>query len=173
MLAGMTGKVGDATRGAISTYAAFWALAFRWGLCLAGTAFLVVGVAMGASTLLFVRTSVAATGTVVSNVRIEQRSSEDQQVTTTFAPEFTFTSTDGKTYTVTSGNSSNPPEFAEGQAVRVLYNPMNPGSARIDSFWQMWGMATMFGGCGTVLAAIGYTWMYFVVRRNREILSIR
>lgn len=144
----------------------------RWSLCGVGTVFLLVAVALAGNMLLFLRISIAETGTVVSNVRVEQRDS-DGQATIAFKPEFTFTGADGKTYTVTSATGSNPPEFAEGQTVRVLYNPMNPGTAKIDSFTQLWFMPILFGAFGVVLSAIGYTWMYFTVKRQREVLSTR
>jgi Protein of unknown function (DUF3592) len=169
MIRGLSAEVWEFAR----SRAALWVLMFRWILCIAGTVFVVVAVVLAGNTLLFLRTSVVATGTVLSNVRVEQRSSEDGQVTTTFSPEFTFADADGKSYTVLSANSSSPPEFAEGQTVRVLYNPVNPGSARIDSFTQLWVAPIIFGAFGVVVSAIGYTWMYFVMKRSREVLSIR
>jgi hypothetical protein len=157
----------------VSTYRSFWKRAARWMLCALGTGFLVVAVALAGNTLLFLSITIPATGTVVSNVRVENRDANSGQTTIEFAPEFTVAGADGKTYTVTSATSSNPPEFAEGQAVRVLYNPMNPGTARIDSFLQLWFLPILFGAVGVVFATIGYTWMYFVVKRQREMLSIR
>ena len=172
MLADKMDELGAEIREAVSSRPAWWGLLSRWALCILGTGFLVASIALTGNTLLFLRTSVTATGTVVSNVRVEQRDS-DGQVSINFAPEFTFAGADGKAYTVTSATSSNPPEFAEGQAVRVLYDPMNPGTARIDSFLQLWFMPILFGAFGAVFGGIGYTWMYFVVKRQREILSIR
>jgi hypothetical protein len=171
-MAGMWRTLVTKTREAAASQKAIWEFLFRWFLCVMGTVWLVAAVALGGRTLLFLRTSVAAKGAVVSNVRVEQRS-DDGRVATTFAPEFTFIGADGKSYTVMSASSSNPPEFAEGQAVRVLYNPVNPGSARIDSFRQLWLLPILFGAFGVVASAIGCTWMYFVVKRNREVLSIR
>lgn len=172
MLAGMMDELGAEVRETVSNRLPWWGLLSRWALCILGTGSLVAAVATAGNTLLFLRVSVAETGTVVSNVRVDQRDS-DGHITTNFTPEFTFTGADGKTYTVTSATSSNPPEFAEGQTVRVLYNPMNPGTARIDSFEQLWFAPILAGTFGIVLASVGYTWMYFRVKRNREILSIR
>ena len=147
-------------------------LILRWALCIAGLAFLLVAVIAGVRTIAFLHSSVAEPGTVISNVRVETRLADGGEATTSFAPEFTFTGVDGKTYTTTSSTSSNPPAFAEGQAVRVLYDPRNPGSARIDTFWEIWGLTVGFGIAGLISFALGGVWMAWKVRRDQQMLSI-
>lgn len=171
-MAGTMRPLAAKTRETLESQKAIWGFLFRWSLCVMGTLWLVAALAMAVHTLRFLRTSVAATGTVVSNIRIEQRDS-DGQVTTNFAPEFTFSSADSRSYTVTSATSSNPPEFAEGQQVRVLYSPANPGNARIDSFRQLWFLPIVLAAFGFFASAIGFIWTFVVVKRNRAVLSIR
>lgn len=170
-MAGIVRALAAKTKETLESQKAIWEFLFRWFLCVMGTVWLVAAAAMAVHTLRFLRTSVETRGTVIGNVRIEQRDS-DGQVTTNFAPEFSFAGADGKSYTVTSATSSNPPEFAEGQEVRVLYNPRIPGEARIDSFRQLWFLPILFGAFGIVASAIGYIWTFVVVKRNREVLSI-
>lgn len=147
-------------------------LILRWALRIVGPVFLLVAVVAGGRTAAFLRSSVAETGTVVSNVRVDTRPADGGDATTSFAPEFTFTGVDGKSYTVTSSTSSDPPAFAEGQTVRVLYDPRDPGSARIDTFGQIWGLAVGFGIAGLACFALGGVWMVWKVRRDQKMLSI-
>lgn len=140
---------------------------------LTGIVILVVAAALTVRTLLFLHTSVATKGTVISNVLVAQSRDDGEQVTTNFAPKFSFIAADGKTYTVVSVNASSPPEFAEGEQVRVLYNPLNPNSARIDSFWQLWFAPILFGALGVVASAVGYMWIQLLARRDRELMLIR
>jgi len=44
----------------------------------------------------------------------------------------------GQTFTFESGNASDPPAYDVGEEVRVLYDPANPETAQIDSFFERW-----------------------------------
>jgi hypothetical protein len=44
----------------------------------------------------------------------------------------------GQTFTFESGNASDPPAYDVGEKVRVLYDPANPETAQIDSFFERW-----------------------------------
>jgi hypothetical protein len=87
-------------------------------------------------------------------VRLEQSTDRDRYGYT-YAPVFSFTTGDGRTYTVTSDVSSNPPGFSVGEAVRVRYDPVNPQDARIHSFFQTWGAAIISGAVGVAFLGIG------------------
>jgi hypothetical protein len=76
-------------------------------------------------------------------VRLERSKTRDQYGYT-YAPVFTFTSADGKGYTVTSDAGSSPPGFTEGQSVRVRYESESPENARIHTLFRpgelrLWG----------------------------------
>src|SRR5690242_5636521 len=86
-----------------------------WLIC--GIGALITGCGFGVYRSLWLSRSFSAIGTIdsVSEVVDQQNSGID------YAPKFTFSATDGKVYTVTSGVASNPPDFEVGEHVRVRY----------------------------------------------------
>jgi hypothetical protein len=129
-------------------------------------------------TLRFLGRSVNAEGTITALVQIT-RSNDDQDggnARITYAPQFSFTDAKGETVTVTSNISSSPPAFDVGDSVGVLYLPDDPEQARIDSFWQLWGVALITGGIGTMflgfVLAMALT-QRALVRRSAQSLSAR
>ena len=99
----------------------------------------------------FLRGSVEVSGEVI---RLE-RSKDRGQYAYTYAPVFSFTTSDGETYTVISGISSSPPSFSVGEPVRVRYTPANPADARIHSFFQTWGKTVISGAIGVAFVVVG------------------
>jgi len=93
-------------------------------------------------------------------VRME-RSKDRDRYGFTYAPVFEFTVADGKGYTVTSDAGSSSPGFAEGESVKMRYEPENPENARIHTLFQTWG-ATLMGAFGGVFCLI---WGWLVLRR--------
>lgn len=81
---------------------------------------------------------------------------DKQKDTVNYAPTFTFKAIDGRDYSVTSDVASNPPSFEVGEEVRIVYIKSNPGSAKIDSFWQLWLVETVLGFLGIFFAGAGY-----------------
>jgi hypothetical protein len=73
---------------------------------------------------------------------------------TTYAPVFSFKAADGKTYSITSSASNNPPAFNVNDDVTVLYDPSNPSGARIDSTFQLWGAPMILGSVGAFMVAM-------------------
>jgi hypothetical protein len=92
----------------------------------------------------FIRRSSEVDGEVI---RLEQSKSRDRYGYT-YAPVFSFTSIDGLTHTVTSDVGSSPAGFDVGDSVRVRYDPANPQTARIHSFFQTWGGPVLSGLVG-------------------------
>jgi hypothetical protein len=111
---------------------------------------LVVALGFGVNTALFVSHSVVATGTVTA--LLEHNGDNG----TTFAPQYTFTAQDGRTYDGLSNSSSNPPAYSVGQTIRVRYNPSHPGSNRIDSFGGLWGFPAIFALVAVAFAALAF-----------------
>lgn len=60
----------------------------------------------------------------------------------------------GRSYTFTPSNSSNPPAYAVGERVALLYDPSDPGRARVDSWWELWLMPLALGGAAAVVAVV-------------------
>jgi hypothetical protein len=141
--------------------------------------FVIVGMVMLAtagfltfSTLRFLDRSVHVQGTITALVPITH--SNDNQnsgnAQTTYAPQFSFTTTGGEAVTVTSHNSSNPAAFDVGESVSVLYDPGDAEQARIDSFWQLWAASIILGGIGTVFLGIVFAVALSLRARSRGLL---
>ncbi|GAB3279237.1 DUF3592 domain-containing protein [Parahaliea aestuarii] len=109
----------------------------------------------------FIANAASAEGTVIELVR--SRSSDS----TTYRPVVTFTSADGREIEFTSTSGSNPPAFHRGERVTVLYRPEAPETARIGSFFSLWGLELIFGGIGSLFVLIGGGALAFQVYRKR------
>jgi hypothetical protein len=141
--------------------------AVRIALLIQAPIWLVVALVMAVHTKIFLSHSLKAAGVIVENVRIQNGSGQaggDAQ--TTFAPVFRFTAHDGQSYMVTSGTSTNPPSFAVGQQVTVLYLDGDPGGAKIDSIGQLWGFSIAFGIGSVATGAIGAVMLRYERRRR-------
>jgi hypothetical protein len=61
----------------------------------------------------------------------------------TYRPVFQFRTYDGRDVRVESSVGSNPPSARPGQQVNVLYDPMRPEHARLDTFTQRGGLVVL------------------------------
>jgi hypothetical protein len=71
-----------------------------------------------------------------------------------YAPVFCFQTANGESITVTSDISSSPPDFTEGESVRVRYDPSNPSDAKIHSFVQTWGDCVIPAAVGIIFLSV-------------------
>ena len=69
-------------------------------------------------------------------VRLEESNSSEGGCCV-YSPVIEFTA-GGQTYSFESGNASDPPAYEVGQEVPVLYDPGNPETAQINSFFERW-----------------------------------
>ena len=121
-----------------------------------GVVFLAAALVQAASSCLLLLNGTSTKGHVIGLVRQEgSAGDEGQETVVVFAPVFVFAAENGKEFTVRSKAGSNPPAYAVGQEVRVLYRKGDPGSARIATFGQLWGVACGFSAAGVVLSAVG------------------
>jgi len=118
------------------------------------------------STSGFLATAQTAQGTVIELVRSQSNDS------TTYRPVVRFVTAEGRSIEFVSSSGSNPPSYARGETVPVLYAPQTPEDAKINGYFALWGGATILGGLGAVFFAIGSA--FFLVsgqlRRKREYL---
>ncbi|QND54659.1 DUF3592 domain-containing protein (plasmid) [Phyllobacterium sp. 628] len=70
-----------------------------------------------------------------------------------YKPVVEFNTPAGERIEFQSSVGSNPPAFETNEVVQVLYEPANPRSAEINSFWSLWlgpvittGLFLVFGG---------------------------
>lgn len=100
-----------------------------------------------------------AEGTVV------QLLEEDASFTSDFTPIVEF-QVDGQTYEVQSQNTyswwNRYLRFPVGGQVEILYNPANPETAEINSWWDIWN-ETIILAIFTAIVAIGVN-MYLIYR---------
>jgi Protein of unknown function (DUF3592) len=114
-----------------------------------GGVFFVVGVVILVDTARFVSEADRATGTVIDLSR-----SVDEEGSVTFSPVVRFTTAQGRTIEfVSSSSSSSPPQ--QGDDVEVLYDPDDPGDARLAGFFDLWFLPVAFTVLGAAACAIG------------------
>lgn len=119
------------------------------GFALAGVAMLLGSLWMYSNTRRFLAVAESTTGEVTSLVRRQTREG------VTFAPTVRFRTLRGKVFEFVSATSSNPPGYAVGDAVGVLYNPVRPGEATIRGFFPLWGGTVILGGIAVPFTATG------------------
>lgn len=122
---------------------------FQWVTIAVGTAMLAGALALAQNTHRFLARAAHAPGVVQE--LIPHYSSDS----TTYAPRVSFRIPDGQQIDFVSSTSSNPPGYAAGETVDVLYLPEHPQKARLNGYFSLWGGATIVGGIGAVFFAIG------------------
>lgn len=127
----------------------------RWGrflLVLGLLAVLLAGV-IAVKRLAFLAHARSAPGSVVEMVRMSSGRGS-QQGSDAYAPRVRFV-VDAVEREFVSPFGSYPPAFAVGDAVRVLYDPADPGRVEVDRPGQLWGPVLVSGGLGLLLGALG------------------
>jgi hypothetical protein len=128
-----------------------------------GLGMLAVSVFIFSNTSSFIGRAVEADGEVIDLDRSRSSSSSS----TTYRPVVAFTTATGKRVEFTSSVGSSPPSHRVGERVKVLYQPADPQSARLKSFFHLWFGFLIVFALGLVFAAIGLT-MIFVRARGRK-----
>lgn len=103
------------------------------------------------STREFLGNAVSADGVVID---LEERWDSDDS-SYTYYPRVRFETETGQPYEFTGDVGSSPASFDVGEGVRVLFDPADPSSARIDSFMQLWFVSVILGGMGLVFSIVG------------------
>jgi len=135
---------------------------------LAGMFLIWMGLGEWQETRRFIARSVPASGRVVElKLRDSIGNSLRHADTSTYFPVFVFKDASGAQYHVTGRTGSNPASYDIGEEVPVLYPPKSPHEARIDSFTDLWGMATLFGGIGVPQMLLGSVVLARGVNRMR------
>jgi hypothetical protein len=93
---------------------------------------------------------VSADGRVID--LIAERGSDGD---TMYYPRVRFMTAAGEPVEFTGSVGSSPAAFDVGEAVVVLYDPADPGGARIDSFFQLWFGPLILGFLGLIFATVG------------------
>ena len=67
-------------------------------------------------------------------------------------PTFQFTTRDGRVMTFTSSAGSTAQPYADGEQVRIAYDPQQPEGARLLSFLTLWIAPTLLCAAGLLLS---------------------
>ena len=136
-----------------------------------GIGMLVASFLVFSNTSSFISRAVEADGKVIDLERSRSSTSSSSRsrssTSTTYRPVVEFTSATGKRIEFVSSVGSSPPSHRVGEAVKVLYNPTDPQSARIKSFFQLWFGFLIVFALGSVFASIGLG-MIFARRRGQK-----
>ena len=110
----------------------------------------------------FLRNAISTQGVVV-----DQKPSSGNDGTT-YATEFEFQDGTGSTHRSVTSWSSNPPAYAVGSQVEVLYVARNPSDARLRSFTSLWLGAMICGILAVVplFFSLVFIWLVpFTIKR--------
>jgi len=121
----------------------------KWVFTLVGLGMLVGAALLYLNTRSFLARASVAPGVVIDLVA--SRSSDS----ITYRPVVRFSTAVGERVEFASGTSSNPPSYAKGEAVEVLYSPNQPRDAKINGVFSLWGGSLILGGMGGVFLLIG------------------
>lgn len=122
---------------------------------LVGVAAIVAGGFTVRKTQRFLARAKAARGTVMHLVMRSSTDTEDGTISYAYYPIIRFTAKTGEEIEFEAGTGSNPPMYAMGQPVEILYDPQNPSRAKICSFLDLWMAPMLFFGIGGVFAIAG------------------
>jgi hypothetical protein len=125
-----------------------------------GLVFAVVGLGLLAGSWLTYRTERSRLKNWIRTVGVvtgleAKRSKVEDGSRVTYAPNVEFVLPSGEVHHFIGSVSSNPPSYAEGENVRVLYNSQRPSEADIDSFMTHWFAPLCFLGMGIVFLLVG------------------
>ncbi len=89
-----------------------------------------------------------------------------------YSPELRFPTPDGGAVSFVAGTAANPPAYALGEKVTVLYDPAKPEQAVIDSFMARWFMPLLFAGFGLIWLVIGVAPLILRGLRRRKLVRL-
>lgn len=104
----------------------------------------------------FVQQSVSQQGSVID---LERSKSDDSYV---YHPVVSFVTPDDQTIEFRSSVGSNPPSYQVGETVEVIYLPMEPHKAKINSFFSLWFVEMILAILGLVFFLIGFLPLLFM-----------
>jgi hypothetical protein len=77
-----------------------------------------------------------------------------------YCPLVEFTTQAGQQITYDTGICSDPPDYKQGQQVKVYYDPQKPQDAQLPGLWGQYGAVIILFLIGVPFSLIG-VWMFF------------
>ncbi|MFC4256609.1 DUF3592 domain-containing protein [Altererythrobacter xixiisoli] len=91
----------------------------------------------------------------------------------TYSALIRFSDQHGRAQEFSETLRTNPPRFAVGDRVSVIYDPARPSRAAVDDFWGRKGLAVIFLGLGAIFASIGAVFLSGDIRRSRMVARLQ
>ncbi|MDX2229202.1 MAG: DUF3592 domain-containing protein [Leptolyngbyaceae cyanobacterium bins.349] len=126
-----------------------------------GVLAMIAGSVTARKTKRFLARASTARGTVVHLVMRSSTDSADGTVSYAYHPIIKFTAQTGEDIEFESSSGSNPPMYALGQPVEILYDPQDPYRAKIHSFFDLWLATAIMLGIGGIFAIVGFGLVLF------------
>jgi len=86
-----------------------------------------------------------------------------------YYPVVRFRGASGEEVTFRSRVGKRPPGYSQGDPVVVLYDPLDPSEAKVESFFELWFGALILGILGSLFGGIGggyWGWKLLLRRRD-------
>ena len=132
-----------------------------WAFLIQCAAWIALSLGFTIRSAIFEHRSLLTSGTITEFVRMPVGDSY-----VALCPRFRFLTGDGTPHLHTSNACSSLPGFEVGQVVPVRYVEGDPGSARIATFWQTWGLAAGFGIAAVVVCGVGFFGLMYARKRS-------
>lgn len=100
-------------------------------------------------------------------VRMEESSSADSGCCV-YSPVVEF-DVNGQAYSFEGDNASDPPAYKVGEVVDVRYDPLDPNTAQIDSFFERWAFPILIIPAMTIATLAVNFFMLRAFRRNQSV----
>jgi hypothetical protein len=111
----------------------------------------------------FLETAIISQGTVIG---FEKYRSSDHSVL--FRPIVKFIDEKGQNVEFVSNSANSRPQYQVGEKVEVIYNSIASNEAKINSFFEIWGVATITGIGGVGLFIFGWS-NYVFDKKKRDL----
>jgi len=130
-----------------------------------GIILLAVAIASYINTHSFLSSGGKAEGTVIRLEKVGGRGG--------YRPVVVFSTASGRRVEFASSVSTTPPSYTRGESVTVVYDPEDPATARIGSFFQIWWLTGLFIFLALDFLVMGSIFYYLAVRRSRHAVWLR
>ncbi|KLN62063.1 hypothetical protein WH96_00520 [Kiloniella spongiae] len=120
------------------------------------------------TTLEFVNNARSTQGTVTDLIQSRSSSSSSTRNSYVYRPKVTFRTETGEDITFQSSTGSNPPAYARGENLNVLYDPENPQNAKISDTLSLWLGPIILGIIGFIFSVIGIGFSVYFYKKGKQ-----
>lgn len=143
-----------------------------WIFLIVGLPFLSVAVFLFLRDASFAGDGARAEGRVIELLRLVE-TEPGETASVTYNGVIRFADQNGRAQEFSETLRTNPPRFAVGDRVTVIYDPARPSRAVVDDFWGRKGLPAIFLGLGGIFASIGAVFLSGDIRRRRMVSRLQ